>query len=296
MSKLIKVHYCVAYDWYLLEHSLPTIYKEADVIVISVAKDLISWTGKPFEFDEEGFADLIKRMDPDRKIQVYRDVFYLPELNPMENEVRQRNMTAAVAGIDHKSWHVQLDADEYFIDFSGFVKSLQRIRSRRPINVQVPLIILFRTVSNGYLWISNSKAEKVELLPIATNRPKYQFGRRNDYFNRITSFCVLHQSWARDESEIQQKILNWGHNQDFDVQAYFHFWKNIDLSNYKDIKNLHPINHADWESLAFEAASGIPELIEKLKSKTLVNFDSRYMMMKNSIWISRLKKYWRSIR
>lgn len=290
MNYSIKVHYCVAYDWYLLQYSIPTIYAEADEIVISVASNLISWTGNPFRFDEEGFSRLIENLDPQGKIRIYRDVFFLPELSPMENEVRQRNMTATVAGIDSKSWHVQLDADEYFINFAEFVSKLQKIKKRRPVNIQVPLITLFREVPGGYLWIHNTREQKIELFPIATNQPLYQFGRRNVYFNMIIPSCVIHQSWARGEDEIQQKISNWGHNRDFDVHAYFEFWRKIGPANYKTIRNFHPIHPADWESLAFEEASGIPDLIERLKVRKLVNFNQRYILMKNSIWVSRIRK------
>jgi hypothetical protein len=290
MKQQIKVLYCVAYDWYLLKHSIPTIYEEADVICVSLDENLTSWTGNRFDFDEAGFFSLIRELDKDNKIKIYRDNFYVPELGPMQNEVRQRNLMSQFLGINDHSWYVQLDADEYFIDFKGFTGKLRSIHSSRPVNVASIFITLFKQFEDGYLWIKNDDYTRQEIIPLATNKPDYEFGRRNGYFNIFTNYAVLHQSWARSEQEIQQKIENWGHNRDFDVQAYFNFWKSISTENYKQISNFHPISPENWNQLVYEQSRDIEHLIRTLKNKSLVGFPPSYLIFKNSIWISRLKK------
>src|SRR5262245_14657349 len=144
MKKEIKVAFCAAYDWYFLKHSLPPVYKEADLILIAIDKDRISWAGKKFAIDEKAFADFLREIDTEGKIRLYEDDFHQPDLTPMENEVRQRNLMAKAMG--EGGWHLQLDSDEYFVDFSGFVNYLKNLSVSRPINVVCPLLILFKTV------------------------------------------------------------------------------------------------------------------------------------------------------
>ena len=61
-------------------------------------------------------------------------------------------------------------------------------------------------------------------MPIATNVPIYEYGRKNGHFNHQSPFFMVHDTWARSEEEILQKIQNWGHKTDFDVMKYFEFW------------------------------------------------------------------------
>src|SRR5947209_19632592 len=118
----IKVGFCVAYDWNLLRYSLPAVYNHADVICLSVDKNRKSWTGRSYSFDSDRFHEFLRANDPLKKIRLYEDDFSISTLSPMENEVRQRNLIAEFMGKD--GWHIQLDTDEYFNDFRGFVSYL----------------------------------------------------------------------------------------------------------------------------------------------------------------------------
>lgn len=290
MSKQkIKVGYCVAYDWYLLQHSLPQVYDEADEICLSVDANHCSWTGNPFAFDEEGFKRLIAAIDVKHKIRVYRDNFYVPELSPMQNEVRQRNMIAAFLGKD-EGWHVQLDADEYFMDFTSFVRKLRSIHTTRKVNVCCPFLILFKQTPEGFLYINNGDFDRQEMIPVATNSPQYEFGRKNGYFNIVTNSVVLHQSWARSEAEIQQKLANWGHNKDFDLERYFRFWKELDVSRYSSIRMFHPFKPDEWEGLGLLEARSVEDMITRYRHHKFFHISNFRMALKNSIWYSRFKK------
>ena len=149
IKEQIKVGFCVAYDWHFLEYAIPQIYTQADLICLSIDVNRTSWGGNEFEFDEEGFKNLINRLDTSHKIKVYRDNFSLPELSPMQNEVRQRNKIAEFMG--KGGWHIQLDADEYFLDFGKFVSFLHSSKFTRPVNICCPLYILFKQINSGYL-------------------------------------------------------------------------------------------------------------------------------------------------
>src|SRR5690348_14068470 len=104
MSDLIKVGFCVAYDWPLLANALPLIYDHADSICLSMDRDRITWANAPIQWDANGFNELIRRLDPQNKVTCYEDDFHQPDLTPMQNEVRQRNKMAEFMGTS--GWHI----------------------------------------------------------------------------------------------------------------------------------------------------------------------------------------------
>ncbi len=285
----IKIGFCVAYDWYLLKWAIPPIYKQADIICLSIDQHCKSWTGNTFDIDLAALEAWVKTIDTEHKIQFYRDDFSIASLSPMENEVRQRNKMAQYLGIDQKSWYIQLDADEYFLNFEAFCNELQQLRPTRPINVCCPFVILFKKTDKGYLFIKNEGYDQQELIPIATNVPAYQFGRRNGYFNYHTRHIVLHQSWARSAEEIQQKLQNWGHHKDFDLEKYFAFWNSLSERNYQQIQNFHPFHPNAWERLELLPYHSIDELLSAHHYFDYIHLSAFQKFIKNSIWVSRFK-------
>jgi hypothetical protein len=284
----IKVGYCVAYDWDLLRYSIPTIYEEADVICLSIDRNRQSWTGKPFTWDEQGFRALVAKLDTAGKIRIYEDGFYLPELSPMANEVRQRNMIAAF--LDGGGWHVQLDADEYFLDFAGFVRYLRKLPKGRTVNVCCPMINLYKQTEEGMLWIRPENFSQVEIFTIATRHPKYEYGRRNGYFNILTKFPILHQSWARSEQEIWEKLTNWGHAKDFDVKEYFNLWKGANGKTYSAYRNFHHLHPESWPALSLKkGVRNIDELLQSPGNSFPLPIRDSDLRSANSIWLSRMR-------
>lgn len=293
----IKVAFCVSYDWDMLKVSLPLVYDEADVICLALDKDRISWSGNKFEFDDTAFFRFVEETDKKTKIRVYEDDFHLTNLKPMENEVRQRNLMADFMGKD-EGWHLQLDADEYFVDFAGFVRYLKTLRPGRKINVCCPWITLYKRIDTGFLMVNPERFENVEFIPIATNAPSYGHGRRNGYFNHYTSFEILHQSWAREPDEVWQKLNNWGHRDDADINVYFDLWKNVNEHNYAGYKNFHQIKSELWPSLVLlplDKHSPVAGLVNSDPGSHLP-LSGIKLRMKNSIWVSRLKRYWGKLR
>ncbi len=283
----IKVGMCVAYDWYLLEHSIPLIYDHADIICLSLDKDRISWTGNPFSWNEAGFVNLIKILDPLGKIDLYQDDFHIKDLTPMENEVRQRKLIAERMGSG--GWHIQLDTDEYFINFGEFVRFLQNLKPQRQLNVVCPWVTLYKQDENGFYYVKPSNIENTEFIQIATMWPHYEYGRRNGYFNIYTDFVILHQSWARSESEIWEKLNNWGHKNDFDLNKYFNQWSQLNLGNYTLYRDFHHLQPALWPALGFIEANTIMNLIQESKKVQLLKLSPIKLRLKNSIWLSRLR-------
>ena len=289
MSQQIKVGFCVAYDWALLEHALPPLYDVADVICLSIDQDRRSWSGKHFLFDESAFRDFLLNIDQKKKIVIYEDNFYLPELTAPQNEVRQRNLMAHKMG--KGGWHIQLDCDEYFMNFGAFVNYLHALPfDSKDFNVCCPLVTLIKNVDSGFLYVNPVHVRELEFIQIATTNPKYEYGRRNGFFNKLTNFLIIHQSWARGEAEIKEKLSNWGHVNDFDSEKYFNFWKSLDKDNFISVTDFHPTRPHVWPALKFRAANTIEEFTKTFRENDFVHYSPVQLWLKNSRTIARLRK------
>jgi hypothetical protein len=262
MSTKINVGYLISYDYRMFEVSVKQLYDYVDRIVLAIDSDRLTWSGNPFHIDKSFFDD-VKRIDIDNKIELYYDSFFVEGLTSMECETRERNMLAKKMG---KGWLIQLDVDEYIYDFKVLSEYLKRywflmlFPKYTPIAFKGVLMTLFRELPNGFLYIKNN-----ETFPFITNIPNYSTARGNSSIRNFNSnIKVIHQSWARSENEIQQKIENWGHNIDFDTKEFFKFWQNVRLENYREIQNFHPIVPRVWNRLYFEKSNSIFDFIERI--------------------------------
>jgi hypothetical protein len=261
----LKIGFLISYDWQYIFNALPIVYAYADEIILAIDANRLSWAGKKYDFDEF-FFERIKALDKDRKITIFEDNFYIESLSPIENETRERNLLSEKMGTD--CWKIQIDVDEYFVDFDAVCRFLQKhsyLLSKpkyNAVNIRGSWITLFKKTQNGYLYIDND-----EHFSFATNLVGAHFFGRDlaSRTNReiYTGFEVIHQSWAREPEEILQKINNWGHKDDFDTQAYFQFWKHVDETNYAQFENLHPVYPEAWKSLKFIACSDIHDFCVK---------------------------------
>ncbi len=85
----------------------------------SLDKERRTWAGNTFELPA-GFMDWVRSFDTDQKIDAYVDSFHIPSLSPLALDTRQRQMTADHVGLEN-TWNVQVDADEYVLNFREFV-------------------------------------------------------------------------------------------------------------------------------------------------------------------------------
>jgi hypothetical protein len=265
---IIKTGFCVAYDWRLLENSLPPVYESSDIICLAIDKARRSWAGNSFEFNDAAFYTLIDNIDKDKKIIIYEDDFSRPDLTARENCNLQRTLIAKRMG--EGGWHVQVDCDEYFSNFNGFVKFLLSLNDNptgkeKPYNVNVFLYDLFKKVPDGYLY-AYANEKRPFSAPFATTRPQYLRARHNGYFNRVSPFYVIHETWARSEEELRFKLSNWGHSAEelkkVEMrESFINLWKAIDQYNYQYIKNFHFSVAHGWEGLGFVKAKDMQEFI-----------------------------------
>lgn len=261
---MIKVGYLVSYDYGMLFTSLKEVYDFVDEIYLAIDCNRKTWSGNIFELPESFFQE-IENLDKNKKIIIYYDNFFIPELSPMNCEIRERNLLLKKMG---KGWLIQLDVDEYIYEFDKVVKYLKKywylnlFPNKTPISFSGKLITLYKKLSDGFLYIEND-----EKLPFITNFPKYVSARRNFTIkNFYTNTAIIHQSWARSEEEIEFKIKNWGHRDDFDTIKYLEKWKNLNSKNYTSYINFHPIVPTAWNELKFIQSESIDEFISKYAS------------------------------
>ena len=275
----IKVGYLISYDYEFLFNSLKELYDYVDVIYLAIDENRKTWSGNYFVIPEV-FFEKINRIDVKKKIHIYEDNFYMPNLTPLECDTRQRNMLLKKMG---KGWLLQVDVDEYIYDFKYLAKYLKKywyltiFPKFTPIIFRGKLVTLYKEIPNGYLYIENN-----ESFPFITNYPNYELVRSNSRIkNHFTNINVIHQSWARTEQEIKIKIKNWGHRDDFDTLEYYSLWKNLNSSNYSNFKNLHPIVPEIWNELHFLPSTSLDDFILKYKTNNkqkLIFLDNKKMI------------------
>jgi hypothetical protein len=268
MQRKIKVGMLVSYDYELLRNSMLPVYEYADKIVLAVDIDGKTWSGNNMHIPDD-FWQWIRKFDTQHKIEIYRDSFYVAGLTSIQNDTRERNMLARYMG--EGGWHIQVDADEYFIDFKDLVDFLHYLDNKKPhINcVKFQLLTLFKKTPNAFLFAK----EESKYFMAATTVPDY-IRCRNIKKPRAINYSqrLIHDSWARSEEDLWIKLKNWGHNNDFNTEGYFQYWKAIDEKNYMFARNLHPMVPTYWPSLEIVESSNIQELLEHIRSnKKLLN-------------------------
>lgn len=274
----IRVGFLMSYDYELLKNSIPLVYKDADSITIALDQNLRTWSGGKFEIDDSFFLWL-KSFDTENKIIIYRDNFFDSNLNAMENEVKERKMLASKMGIGN--WLIQIDSDEYFVDFKKFTEEL-RIRNKylnNPEENQVQIagfyVNLYKYTDDGILYVSKPRNQK-----FATNHPSYITGRNTKKQVIYIPSLVIHECLSRSEDEIRTKFKNWGHSHQVDIDTFLDKWRKINQSNYNKFENLFYLQPEIWKKLNYVKGKTIKEISENLNYKELVPSKS-FLISKN---------------
>lgn len=266
-KKIIKVGYLLSYDYSFIFTSICQIYEHADIIVMSYDSNNKTWAGNDI-YIPESFFNEIKKLDIQNKIIFYKDSFYKEGMQPMDLETRQRNLMAEKMGTD--GWHIQIDGDEYAYDFGKLAQFLKKNKyllknpAKNSFNFQVNFVTLFKQNTEGFFVIAPFE-EKCMLI---TNYPKYEYARNTNKGKTIPlDYYLIHQSWARDENAISEKINNWGHKNDFNTSVFFDLWRELSSDNYKKFTDFHPLYKALWKELSFFSATNINSFIKTFSEK-----------------------------
>ena len=283
--KVIKVGILISYDYEFVKTLLPIIYGHIEEIYFAVDIERLTWSGEKFEIKEE-FWRWLKEFDVSNKIILYEDHFFVLGLKAIQCETRERTMLAEKMG--PCDWYIQIDSDEYFIDFEAFVNKLRDFEPQGPTTVACKVATLFKKVNDGYLIV----AESNEMLNFATNKPVYDSARNNESGNIILNWddLVLHQSWARSAEAIYLKLRNWGHKDDFPVDSFYNLWNAVDAYNAYALADFHPLIGSTWRKLRFIKGS-INEIRES-ESLRQINISDDVQVKKKPL----LSRLWKEIK
>lgn len=280
--KKIQVGFLVSYDYELLKNAIPQIYKESDSIFLALDINRKTWNGADINIPKL-FFDWIDNYDTDKKITIYEDDFYQPELTTMQCEVRERKMLAGRMGIGN--WIIQLDADEYFINFKKFVDFLKSKNhfldepERHRIQIYPFHVTLYKQTKNGYLYV-NEATKTV----IATNYPDYRVGRKT--YGRViyTNSLILHESLSRNREDLITKFANWGHNTDVNIEVFMKKWDTVNETNYKTMSGFFFLEPSVWERLDFIEGDHIDAVFENFRNqKEKQMYKSKFYLVKKNL-------------
>jgi hypothetical protein len=287
--KKIQVGFLVSYDYELLKNAIPQVYKESDAIFLAVDKDRKTWNGASFVIEDD-FFQWIKSMDKDHKIEIYEDNFYRPELTAMQCEVRERKMLSEKMGVGN--WLLQLDADEYFLDFKSFVTFLKSKNhllenpAKTPVQVSPFLINLYKRVEGGFLYVD--LATKVM---VATNYPNYKTGRNTKAQVIYHDSLILHECLSRTKEELLVKFRNWGHDVDVNVDSFMEKWEKVNETNYKTMNDFFYLEPQSWKSLEFVKGGSFSEIFDNFEERSDFRRSGFFIWKKNiGQWFKHLFK------
>jgi hypothetical protein len=289
MSGKIQVGYLVSYDYELLKNSLPTVYKDSDTIFLAIDKNRKTWKGDEIMINPTFFTWL-STFDSENKVVLYEEEFYVSSLTTMECEVRERKMLAQKMGIGN--WLIQLDADEYFLDFKKFVKFLKSKNrllispEKTPVQISPFLINLYKRVEGGFLYV-----DQATKIMVATNYPDYKFGRNTRKQIIYEDSLILHECLSRTKEELLMKFSNWGHDVDVNKDSFIKKWELVNENNYKNMSDFFYLEPHKWKSLEFVKGITFSEIFENFEKRN--NFrPSKFFIYKKNFgqWFKHLFK------
>lgn len=286
--KKIQVGFLLSYDYELLKKSIPPVYEEADTIFLAVDKEYRTWSGNKFSIPDD-FFDWLKAFDVDKKIEIYADDFYVPELNAIQNDTRERHMLGNKMGIGN--WLVQIDSDEIFIDFKSFVTNLRKYDSylknpaENPIQFAAFHVNVYKYLPEGILYI-----DKPSKFLVATNYPNYKYAKNTKsrivYFNSL----VLHEGLARTEEDLKVKLANWGHKHEIN-DTFLDKWKMASAQNYKDLKDVFYLDADTWPSVGFFPSNDLSEIKRIVENDQTLTIPATKLFFRNfGQWFKHLFK------
>ncbi len=288
MRGKIQVGYLVSYDYEMLKNSLPSVYDEADTVFLAIDKNRKTWKGESFNI-EDSFFEWLTTFDSDNKVELFEENFYVPELSAMECEVRERKMLSEKMGIGN--WLIQVDSDEYFVDFKKFIADLRKYDSylinpeKRPIQIGAFWLNLYKYTTNGILYV-----DKPHKLVVATNFPNYKWGRQTKQRVIYTNTILLHETLSRTEEGIKFKIENWGHSHEVN-NDFLDKWKKVNENNYKEFSNFYYIEPERWKKLGYFPTKTLNEIKQYMGQNSHLRLSKSQLFFKNfGQWFKHLFK------
>jgi len=281
----------VSYDYRFLLTTIPKYLPFVDELLLGVDGEGLTWSGQRFEIPPSFFEELRQLDERPAKIRVIARPFYSAARSPMENDTAERNALSLEARPGN--WLVSIDADECLLNPKAFFGFLGRLDKGADVDVDASWISSFKDLGESLLVVAAHANGGLERFPIATmRRGAFVTSRRTAAKAILSPGVALHYSWGRTAEELLQKLRNWSHTRDFDVEKFFEFWQGVNKTNYSAVRRFHPIWPEMWSRLV------------RVEKEDLENWDlwdlgqkggSRLGRMARRLW-RRRRRMWRAQR
>lgn len=243
---MITVITPLAYDYRYAFAAIKAYYPIADEILLGLDKDRISWSGKPFDFDVAEFERFLAVVDTRKIVTICEGNFHTYD-KPMDNDTAEHNSLSMMA--KPGNWVVNVDSDEVLLNPAEFKAYME--------TAPEDCVIIARLL-NVFKTFPSPDGDKMLLIEPPKEcaffgtmlRGGYMRGRATDQKGANSPGVFLHFAWGRKREELMQKLNNWGHSRDFDVEKYMEFWDSITLENWQEPKDFHPLDPHMWPRLS----------------------------------------------
>jgi hypothetical protein len=146
---------------------------------------------------------------------------------------------------------LQIDADEILLGADEFAAWLRGYRWKRQVLAR--WISVFKVIGSTAIVIDTDS----HWIPVATRQPSYIEARNTREWAVKSPLDLLHFSWGRSDAQLRAKLRHWGHSQDFDTRALLETWRRVDLKNYRQFRDFHPLDGKLWPSLKAVPLKGL---------------------------------------
>jgi hypothetical protein len=243
----------ISYDAEYLPDSILSYYDYVDEIVLGLDEDRITWSGNKFSFDEAKLYSALKAIDVDNKISIIEHNFHHSKV-ALENDNFERNYLKSQCTND---WIFSVDADETLLNSKDFfLKFLPLVeRYNNSVDLLFTWFLPYKEFDDSYLVIANEDNTwfRGDTQGFVTHKNnEYTYCRwTNNRKHLRTPLAVLHWSFCRKETKLDQKLNNFGHSDKTAKDPFLYNWKLVNLDNYTQLRNFKTSGYGanQWEKL-----------------------------------------------
>ncbi len=251
METKLSIITLLSYDYIYLEDCIRSYYDIADEIILGVDKNRVSWSGNAFTFDMAFVLSVIEKIDTGKKVKIIEGDFFKYK-EPIQNDTYERSYLSQQCKAGN--WIISIDVDERLVnaeEFSGWLKYHDQGSDIRKYDIGAQWIQIFKVIDGKKILINRYEPTTVGTF----KRGGFTCARLTGQPTVMSPLILEHYSWGRTREEIWQKLSNWSHTNDFNIKHYFDLWDSINLQNYRDFKNIHPLDKVSWPELIVDERS-----------------------------------------
>jgi len=247
----------ISYDAKYLASSIACYYNYVDEIVLGLDSSRISWSNKPFSFDEDALWKELQVIDGDNKISIVEGNFHQSEI-AIENDNYERNFLKDHATND---WIISIDADEQLLNAKEFFVDFCPLAEKYYTKADLCMTWAtpYKEIGDTTLVIANDNTGVFlgENQGVMTSKDSvYTYARWTNKSaagaNRLRSPLVaLHWSLCRNKDDLYEKINNIGHSDLVEQDPFYQIWSDTTLDNYQNMRNFKSsgLGEAQWPQL-----------------------------------------------